>query len=631
MLDSIRQNAQSWGVKIAFALIIIVFVFWGVGSMSNSSRSSVIATVNEEPILIPEFKQAYDQQFAMLKRQIPGLKQEDLKQLGFTQQVLQQLVSKKLLLQEAERLGITVTPQELKKTIASIAVFRNEKDVFDGDLYKRVLEAQGMTPGQFEESYRKDILIQKMQDYIGLPASVTDDEARTAFNYAAEKRSVEFTVMPAASFVTKVSVAPEKVKEFYEQNKEQFKQPAKVSLEYITITPKTLAKSVKVDEAEIAAFYDQNAETYFVQDESVHARHILVLVDANAPEAKVNEAKAKIEQVLARLKKGEDFAALAKKYSEGPSAPTGGDLGEFGRGAMVKPFEDAAFALEAGQISDIVRTQFGFHIIKVEKKTPRRVKSLAEVHDDVRQRLSEDKAADGVADTLDVVFEEVMAGKSMADAAAAHGLDLRTTPEFPRAKAMDIVGIKPESLDAVFGTIAGGVVETPLEVEGGYMVARVTTSAPESYIDFEQVKAMIEGRLVQEAAMQMAGEEAKKIAPEVAAGNLPKELADTVQVSPLFDRRGFVPGLGQAPELVNAVFAASADKWGGPFMSAAGAVFFRLKDSSLPSDTEWDSAKDQVKESMLRAKRQEMFRAFMTDLAKKSEVLMQNQEILDKI
>ncbi|MFV0348128.1 MAG: SurA N-terminal domain-containing protein, partial [Halodesulfovibrio sp.] len=348
MLDSIRQNAQSWGVKIAFALIIIVFVFWGVGSMSNSSRSSVIATVNEEPILIPEFKQAYDQQFAMLKRQIPGLKQEDLKQLGFTQQVLQQLVSKKLLLQEAERLGITVTPQELKKTIASIAVFRNEKDVFDGDLYKRVLEAQGMTPGQFEESYRKDLLIQKMQDYVGLPAAVTDDEARTAFNYAAEKRSIEFTVMPASSFVNKVSVAPEKVKEFYEQNKEQFKQPAKVSLEYITITPKSLAKSVKVDEAEIAAFYDQNAETYFVQDESVHARHILVLVDANAPEATVNEAKAKIEQVLARVKKGEDFAALAKKYSEGPSAPTGGDLGEFGRGAMVKPFEDAAFALEAG-------------------------------------------------------------------------------------------------------------------------------------------------------------------------------------------------------------------------------------------------------------------------------------------
>ncbi|UZP68875.1 SurA N-terminal domain-containing protein [Desulfovibrio mangrovi] len=631
MLDSIRQNAQSWGVKIAFALIIIVFIFWGVGSMSNSNRSSVLATVNEEPILIPEFKQAYDQQFAVLKRQIPGLKQEDLKQLGFAQQVMQQLVSKKLILQEAERLGIAVTPQELKKTIASIAVFRNEKDVFDGDLYKRVLEAQGMTPGQFEESYRQDILIRKMQEYVGLPASVTADEARTAFNFAGERRSIEFTVMPAASFVSKVTVAPEKLQEFYDQNKEQFKQPAKVALEYITITPKSLAKGVTVDEAEIAAFYDQNAETYFVQDESVRARHILVLADANAPEAKVAEAKAKIEQVLAQVKKGGDFAALAKKYSEGPSAPNGGDLGEFGHGAMVKPFEDAAFALDAGQVSGIVRTQFGFHIIKVEEKTPRRVKALAEVHDEIRQRLAEDKAADKVADSLDVVFEEVMAGKSMADAAAAHNLDLRTTSEFPRAKAMEVVGIKPDSLDAVFGTIVGGVVETPLEVEGGYMVARVSAASPESYIEFDQVKTMIEGRLLQEAAMQMAADEAKKIAEDVASGKLPAELAATVQTSPLFDRRGFVPGLGQAPELVNAVFAASGDQWGGPFMSAAGAVFFHLKDTSLPSDKEWEVAEEQVMASMLRAKRQEMFRAFMNDLGKKAEILIQNQDFLDKI
>lgn len=631
MLDSIRQNAQSWGVKIAFALIIVVFVFWGVGSMSNTNKSSVIATVNETPIMIPEFKKAYEQQFAVLKRQIPALKQEDLKQLGFAQQVLQQLITKSLVLQEAERLGVTVTPQELKKTIASIAVFRNEKDLFDGDLYKRILESQGMTPGQFEATYHQDMLLQKMQEYVGLPAAVTTEEARAAFDFAGEKRSMEFAVMPASSFVTKASVAPEAIQQFYDKNSEQFKQPAKVSIDYVLITPKSLAKTSQIEEPEIAAFYEQNAQTYFVQEESVHARHILVLADKNAPAEKVAEALKKIEEVQRHVKKGEDFAALAKKYSEGPSAPAGGDLGSFGRGAMVKPFEDAAFALEAGQTSDIIRTQFGFHIIKVEEKTPRRVKSLAEVHDEIRQRLAEDKAADKVADTLDLVFDEIMAGKAMAAAATEHKLELRSTPEFPRSKAQEMIGVKPESVDALFNTPAGTVVDTPLEVDGGYIVARVNASTPESIMPFEQVKPAIEGRMLQEAAMQMAGVEAKKIADSVIAGKLPKELADTVQMSPLVGRRGFVPGLGQAPDLVAAVFSRTDDKWAGPFMSGAGAVFFRLKDVVKPTESEWKASADQVKESMLRAKRQELFRAFVGDLVKNGKVVVKNQDFLDKI
>lgn len=631
MLDSIRQNAQSWGVKIAFALIIIVFVFWGVGSMSPSNNSSVIATVNEAPILIPEFKRAYEQQFAMLKRQVPGLKQEDLKQLGFARQVLQQLVTKTLVLQEAERLGIDVTPQELKKAIASIAVFRNEQNAFDGDLYKRILQTQGMTPGQFEGEYRNDLLMQKMQDYVGMPAVVTDEEARSAFNFAGERRSIEFTVLPAASFVTQAKVTPEAVSAFYEQNSEQFKQPAKVSIDYVLITPKSLAKKSEVTEAEIAAFYEQNADSYFVQQETVHARHILVMADKQATEEQVAAARKKIDGILARVKKGEDFAALAKKYSEGPSAPNGGDLGTFGRGSMVKPFEDAAFALKPGQVSGVVRTQFGFHIIKVEDVTPRRVKSLAEVHDEIRQRLAEDKAADTVADTLDTVFDEVMGGKAIANAASDHNLELRSTPEFSRAKAQEMTGVKGDSVDILFNTPADTVVDTPLEVDGGYILARVNTSVPETHMPLEQVRPAIEGRLLQEAAMQMAGEEAKKIADDVKAGNLPTTLAKTVQTSPLINRRGFVPGIGQAPELVKAVFEQSGEGWAGPYMSAAGAVFFRLKNVATPTDSEWEQAAQQVKESMERSKRQELFRAFVNDLVKNGKVEIRNQDFLDKI
>jgi len=628
MLDSIRQNAQSWGVKIAFALIIIVFVFWGVGSMSPSKNASVLATVNEQPILVPEFKQAYEQQFAMMKQQIPGLKAEDLRQIGFGQQVLQQLVTKRLILQEAERMGVTVTPHELKKTIAAIGVFRNEQDVFDGDVYKKVLAAQGMTPGQFEESYRQDLLLEKMQDYVTLPAAVTAEEARAAFAFAGERRSIEYAVLAAASFVDKATVDPESVQQFYENNKQQFSQPARVSLDYILITPRSLARADEVSDADVAAYYEANSESAFVQEESVHARHILVLAEENAPEEKVAEAKAKIEAVKARIAKGEDFGAVAKAVSECPSAPQGGDLGTFGRGAMVKPFEDAAFALKAGQVSDVVRTQFGFHIIKAEAVTPRKVKTLDEVKDDIRRRIAEDRAADRVADTMDTVFEELLAGKALAAAADEHKLELRSTPEFPRSRAQDVAGLKEESVELVFSTPADSLVESPLEVEGGYILARVNTSKPESFVPFEQVKPAIEGRLLQEAATRMAGEEAKAIADDVKAGNLPKALADTVQTSPMIDRNGVVPGLGQAPELMESVFSGTADAWAGPFMSAAGAVFFRVKDVAAPTDEEWKNAEERVIASMLNARKQELFRAFVNELVKKGKVEIHNQDFV---
>ncbi|GFM36169.1 peptidylprolyl isomerase [Desulfovibrio psychrotolerans] len=628
MLDSIRQNAQSWGVKIAFALIIIVFVFWGVGSMSPSKNASVLATVNEKPILVPEFKQAYEQQFAMMKQQIPGLKAEDLRQIGFGQQVLQQLVTKKLILQEAERMGVTVTPHELKKTIASIAVFRNEQEVFDGDVYKKVLAAQGMTPGQFEESYRQDLLLEKMQDYVTLPAAVTAEEARAAFAFAGERRSIEYAVLAAASFVEKATVDPESVQQFYENNKQQFSQPARVSLDYILITPRSLARPDEVSDADVAAYYEANSESAFVQEESMQARHILVLADENAPEEKVAEAKAKIEAVKARIAKGEDFGAVAKAVSECPSAPQGGDLGTFGRGAMVKPFEDAAFALKAGQVSDVVRTQFGFHIIKAEAVTPRKVKTLDEVGDDIRRRIAEDRAADKVADTMDTVFEELLAGKALAAAADEHKLELRSTPEFPRSRAQDVAGLKEESAAIVFSTPADSLVESPLEVEGGYILARVNTSKPESFVHFEQVKPAIEGRLLQEAATRMAGEEARAIANDVKAGNLPKALADTVQTSPLINRNGVVPGLGQAPELMEAVFSGTADTWSGPFMSTAGAVFFRVKDVAAPTEEEWKSAEERVIASMLNARKQELFRAFVNELVKKGKVEIHNQDFV---
>lgn len=630
MLDQIRQNASSWGVKIAFGLIITVFVFWGVGSMNSTPSGSVVATVNENPVLANEFIRAYQQQYEAMKRRLPGLKDEDLAKFGFKKSVLNNLIVEKLVLAEAEKLGVSVTPQELKQHIAGFPVFHNEKGGFDGDKYQQVLAAQGMNPGEFESSVRKEMLFRKMEEYIGMPASVTAEEAHDVFAFRNERRSVEFVQMAAAEFMQKAVVTDEQVASFYEENTTRFEIPQKMAIDYMLITPAALARTIPVDEAEIAAFYDENAETYFVQEEQVHARHILVQVKADASDEDVKAAEKKIARIQREIKRGKKFADLAKKYSEGPSAAAGGDLGSLSRGVTVPEFEKAAFALKSGQISAPVRTSFGFHIIKVEEHTPSRVKSLAEVHDEIKKRLGEDKAADKVGDTLDTALETLVSGKPLANVAEELGLEIRSSPEFSRDRAQAITGLNASSLDTLFAMEQGMVTDTPLEVENGYMLAFVRSNVPSSVRSLESVASRIKVVLQQKEAMKLVMEEAKKLADDIEEKGMPKKLTKTMQSTPLFDRRGFVPGIGQNPEMVKAVFAGDSNTWVGPFAGNGAAIFARVKDVQKPSDEEWEKAKEEVMQAILQGRKRELFQTFIADVRDKAEIKVLNSKLLEE-
>ncbi|SIO36313.1 peptidylprolyl isomerase [Halodesulfovibrio marinisediminis] len=628
MLDSIRQNSQSWGVKLAFALIVVVFVFWGVGSMNGPSNSAVMATVNDTAIMMPEFKRAYELQMSAIKARFPGIDESQFKQLRMGQQVLQGLIARTLLLQEAERLGMTVTPVELKTEIASIPLFQNAQGEFDPEVYKQMLAAQGMSAGSFERQFKEDLLTKKVRENAAISASVSDEEAREAFVYASEKRSMDYLMYSAVDFFNKATVTDDEIKAFYDTNIDRYAVPAQVTIKYLAITPEGLASTVTVDEAEAEAYYADNKEA-FRKDEQADASHILVKLDENASEEAVAAATKKIEKVLKLARSGKDFGELAKEYSEGPSAPTGGALGTFTRGQMVKPFEDAVFSMKDGEISEPVRTRFGLHIIKLNKLEEARTPAFEEVKGQIMTKLAEDKGADKVTATLDAAMEQMLSGKSLEDIAKEQNLTLVTSPEFSLEQAPVAVGVTKEAAEELFAVPAGTTVDTPLEAKNGYIVARVETSKPESSMPLEQVAASIKEQLVADKSVELAFEAAKAASANVLADKLDGQ--PKVETTPLVDRQGFIPGIGAVQEVAKAVFEADGKKWMGPYKTPSGAVFVRLDKVDQPSEKVWLEAKDEVHKALLQRKKQQMEQSFVKSLADKAEIIIKNQEILDKL
>ena len=628
MLELIRAHAQSWGVKIAFGVIILVFVFWGVGSMNNSS-SGALATVNKKPITLQEFGREYERQVEALRGRYPGITAEDMKQMGLKRQVLQAMITERLLSDEAARIGLSVSPAELRRSIESISAFRNGDGKFDAETYRAVLKGQQTTPGRFEDGIRRDMLLQKLRDRVTSSASVTDDEARALFDYGRERRSIEYVLFPLEDYVLKVTPTDEQIAERYNENLDAWRNPQRISLDAVTLTPASLAASVDIPESAVAAFYADNADTYFVTPERVRARHILFMAQEGVSKEQDDAARAKAVDVIAQLKKGKDFASLAKLSDDKGSGAQGGELGWFTRGQMVPPFEEAVFGMKPGEISEPVRTAFGWHVIKLEAREAQRTRTLDEVRGEIRQRLGEEKAAEKMHEALDTALEMAGAGKSIEDIAKALKLERKTTGLFSRADAAAVVGLKGQSISTAFSTPAGTVIDTPLEIEGGYMIAAVQESQPESVTPLEKVKEEVAALVRRVEGAKLAAKTAQEAGAKLAEG-VPADLAARVKTAEPFGRNGVIAPFGQSRALVDAAFAAAPGVWqAAPVDTSAGAVLFRVKEVQRPTDAEWTAAAETVRATVLSAKREELFRVFVGELSSAAKIELRNTKIIE--
>ncbi len=625
MLDVMRRNAQSWLVKLLFAAIVIVFVFWGIGSFTED-RDDTLALVNDQPLRLQEFIRNYESTAQAMREQNPELGREDLRAMQLRQQVFNQMLNSMLLVQKANQLGLSVSQKELQQEITRLPAFLGEDKRFDPARYQAVLRSHHLTPAQFEQDFRHNLLMEKMEHYISMPARASEQQVREFFNYARAMARVDYLLFKPEEYSEQVKVDDEQITEYYTEHQDRFMQPEKMSMAYLELTPDGLAPAQTVSEEEIQSYY-HSYQSEFEKPEQVSARHILIAVDENASLAEQEQAREHIERLAARLDQGDDFGDLAREHSHCPSAQEGGDLGTFGRGRMVSAFDEAAFALSPGEISRPVQTRFGWHLIKVEDYIEARTRDLEEVKDEIRLKIGREKALDLIGDYADDVMEILVAGGRLEDAADDLDLQVRKTDYFSRDQVPAELNLSGQAVQRIFNLSLNEATETPIMLDEGYLYAQKTGEKQARVLPLEDVKEEIRQELTRSRARDLARKAAQE---ELDRLRVQDASSKDLSTSEPFGRQGFIPGLGVSRDLAAQAFISDPGDWLPDIYSTdAGYVLARVKEHITPGYEEFQREKDHWMESYTEMQKQQMFSSFITMLRNQAKIRMIRPEVLE--
>jgi len=619
VLNAMRKSADSPVLKILFVAIVLVFMFWGVGSM-RASRMEVAARVNDEVVTRRQFDDAYKRLAAMYQNAGQQAPPADY----LRSQTLDQLIDAELLVQEADRVGLTVDEDELREAIASSPDFQSGGR-FDKELYLRILQQNGFKPSDFEELQRRRLLAAKLQELVRGGVHVSDQELKDRFRYDNERLNLRFVRVAAAPLVGSVTVTDEDVQKFFTENQEQYREPERVRIKLIEFKPDEIAKQISPTDAEVQAYYDAHIDEYRRPDE-VHARHILFKVAPDASDADKAAARQQAEAVLTKAKGGEDFQELAKQYSQDTNAVSGGDLGQFGRGVMAPAFEQAAFALQPGQISDIVETPFGLHIIKLEEKLPARTQSLDEVRATIVKSLQLQQARRVALKKAEEAHDQLLDGKDFAQVAADAGIAVQTPAPFGRNESIPGLGMRAELSKEAFATEPGEIGEIVTEPDGYSLIAveeRIPSAIPDLAAVRPRVEADLRRRRAAEAAKQRAETLLATLKEQRDIDALAQQAGLTVEESVQIGRFGpYLPNLGNAQDLKDAAFRLTPEAPVAPAVYDVGgdAVLVVLA-SKVPADeNRFESEKAALRDRIAQRAEATAVRHFIDQLKAKADI-----------
>lgn len=557
MLQRIRDKTSGWFAGLALGAIAIVFVFWGI--QFESSVTSAAASVNGRDIPAATVQQAWQDRQSELQQQLRDELPPELVKAEQSR-LLDEYITRELLVQRANDSGYRVSDRELAETLTQIPALQVD-GVFSRDRYAALLRQQGRTEPQFEQEFRRELETAQLRNAIALSAFVTPSELRRRIELQGETRDVAYAVIPAAAFSGGAQPTAEEVAAYYGKNKSQFMSQESVSLQYLKLDQAEVAGTVQVTEEALRKYYDQTAADRNAVPERRKAAHILI--ESGADDA---AARKEAEAVLARAKAGEDFAKLARENSDDlGSKAAGGELGWAPREAYVKEFSDALFALEKGAIAGPVKTQFGYHIIRLEDIELPHVRSFDEVRTELEADFRRDQAQTLFYEKSQQLADESFASLSELDSVAKKlGMTLQAVDGFTR-QGGGALGNDRKIIDAAFSdeVLQQRQNSQPVAIgEESVVVLRVTDHKPSQQLPLEQVRDQIVARLTDDKARAAATQAAAALAKRVEAGE-PLQAAATSAGATVFPaqavgRQGPTAegGAPMVPELVKAAFQA---------------------------------------------------------------------------
>lgn len=626
MLQILRKKAQSTFIQVIVVIIALVFIFWGVGTNMGDSRQAALM-VNDEEITFQQFQKAYDDAYERLRSQFGGnVPKGFAESFGLKQQVINQLVQATLLRQGATEMGIRVSGDEIREFIQSMVQFQ-ENGAFSMDRYKAILAANRLAPNKFEQSIIFDRLSEVAAREIGRFGSiVTDFELQDAYSRINEKVAVKYVRLTPEDFAGKVTVNDQALAAWFETAKEKYKSEPQRKLKYLLFSYDDIARKIPVDQAKIEEFYRDNIETY-KEPEQRRARHILFKAGEEET-AEVHAEKAKkAEEVLERARKGADFAALAREYSDDPSKGNGGDLGFFARGRMVPEFEDAVFAMTPGTVSDVVKTPFGYHIIQLVEIKPAATQPLEAVSEEITRTLRQKEAESLAFQMANEAYEGIIGAGSLAKyAEAKKDAVINETGFFTKSEAPAELKKDPQFLEKAF-ELNKGELSSLIKGTSGYAILFAEDIKEPEQPKLEEVKERVVADYRQEKSLELAEAAAKEMLASLRDGKTLEQAAEEKGLA--VKESGF---LGQnaadgknefpAPLLREAfLLSSSSPVPENPGRDGENFYVYTFLDRQLPTmPTENKEEMQRYRENLQRFKQQQLIAAWLRHMEVNAEV-----------
>ena len=601
----------------------------------------VVAKVDGTEISTDEVRTTAQQ---MLKQQMQG-NTSNMNMLlpFFSQRAAEQLITRQALISEANRMGLRVSPEEVKEELQHgryAATFFPGGNFIGEQEYQDMLQRANLTPTKFEESVGNDLLLTKLQALISGTASVSESEIHEQFVKQNTKVKFDYAVLKQDDIKKGLHPTESELKSYYQSHLSSYanSMPEKRKIKYAVIDTSKIEGAIQVTQADLEGYYRDHRDAYRVP-EQVKVSHVLIKTPLPGPDGKVDEkaaaeAQRRAEDLLKQVKSGAKFEDLAKKYSEDPgSAKEGGSLGWIGRGQTVPEFEKTAFSLPKGQMSDLVKSSYGFHIIRVDDKQDAHVKSLDEVKAEIEPALKHQKAQQMAQKQADTLLKDARA-TTLDAAAAKQNVPVITSDFFARRDMLPGLGPSPQFMEAVFAAQEKAPPDMA-PTSQGTAVYELLAIKPPATPTFEEIWDRVGDEFKTEQSRTLLTQKAQELSDRAKAAHdlkkVAKELGATMKTSDLVLPDGQVPEVGSMSGQASVAFAMKPGEISGPITSGSNAAVLQILENQTPTDAEYAAKRDQIRDSLMQGKQQERFELFVSNLVDemtKSGKIKRNQEEL---
>jgi peptidyl-prolyl cis-trans isomerase D len=632
MLRILREHASSWMLKGILILVAVTFISWGGYSYFREKKVTYVAKVNGVTIEWRDYNDAFQNAVKQYREALgPSFSEKMIEELRLKDEILDNLIAKILILQEAKRFGLSIPDEELREAIESIPAFQMNGQ-FDKRSYERFLRSNRMTPEEFEQSQRESLLLSKAVSLIKMNGGkVSDEEVLDTYLFENERINLTFLKIVPEAFKGQINANEIEIKDYYQKHQEEFRIPTFVQIQYLLFRPSDFENKVQVSLDEAKRYYDSRKDTFKIPKQ-VRVRDILIKAGPQDAPDQLEAKKKKAEEILEKAKKTKDFGSLAKQYSAAENASKGGDLGWIQRGMLGEQIESILFAMKAGDLTGVLAARDGFHILKIEEVKEEKQKSFEEVKDQILQTLKKEKAKAEASRKADDAFYSLFRSRDLEGYSREKDVPIKTTGLFKEGDEIQDIGKNPVFYSSAL-SLKLGEISPVVTILPNFYILKLVNKKDSRIPPLDEVKEEVRQKVIGTKAEGKARQVAEELLNQIRTGKNIREVAREkgypFEETGFFTRTaGVVPKIGPAREFMG-ILASLTEK--NPVAKEViktkdGYFVLRLSGYEPADQSKFQSVKKNLEKRLSYQKQEEVFQNWLSQLRSKAKIDI-NKEI----